>query len=248
MPKKLNEQQLHELKDWLQSHEIVYKNLHRDFSDCLPVANLLKKFYSKLVELHNYPPRNNTQLKVNNWETLNLKVLSKIGLQQNKQMLEKFAKAIPGAIESLLYDIMIIDREQQQQKAGDHQINEQEKIWTENDEIMTVTVNKRIGDGLIQVPQKMILYSLYEEAIKQCQAKDNYITAAQQKITHLENVIQLKAERIDELCAQLAKVSVRNLLSHVNRLEHSHSGPVLNDNVSIGSNFKENGSEENITI
>ncbi|XP_073843536.1 sperm flagellar protein 1 [Musca autumnalis] len=213
MPRKLNDQQLQELKEWLQLHEVLYKNLHRDFSDGLPVVNLLKKLYPKLIDLHNYPPRNNTQLKLNNWETLNLKVLSKIGLQQSKQMLERLAKAIPGAIESLLYDIMMLEREQQQQRSGDHQIiGEQEKLWAENDEIMTVTVNKRVGDALIQVPQKMILYSLYEEAMKQCLAKDNYITAAQQKITHLENVIQLKVERIDELCGQLAKLSMPNTL------------------------------------
>ncbi|XP_061389304.1 sperm flagellar protein 1 [Musca vetustissima] len=238
MPKKLNDQQLRELKEWLQLHEIVYKNLHRDFSDGLLVVQLLKKFYPKLIDLHNYPPRNNTQLKVNNWETLNLKVLTKIGLQQNKNSIEKFAKAVPGAIESLLYDIMLLAREQlEQRKNNDQLINEQERIWAENDEIITVTVNKRIGDGLIQVPQKMILYSLYEEALKQSHAKDNYLLAAQQKITHLENVIQLKVERIDELCSQLAKVSVRNLLRQVDHLEQQlQSDPLINVSHSGGDN------------
>lgn len=227
MPKRLNDEQLQEIKEWLQLQEISYKNLNRDFSDALPVANLLKKLYPKLIDLHNYPPRNSTQLKLNNWETLNHKVLTKLGLHQNKDMLDKLSKAIPGAMESLLCDIMLLERSQQNK--GDQLPDEQEQLWTENDEVMTVTVNKRIGDGLIQVPQKMILYSIYEEALKASQAKDNFIAAAQQKITHLENVIQLKAERIDELCQQLAKVSVRSLCRQSNMsssVEHFSTSPL----------------------
>lgn len=210
MPKNLSNEELKELKCWLQEHQVAYKNLNRDFSDALPVANILKNFFPKLIDLHNYPSRNNTQLKLNSWETLNYKVLTKLGLHQNKHMLDKLSKGIPGAIEALLYDIMLMIRAQ---KSKGDKPDEQEQLWSENDEVMIVKVNKKIGDAIVQVPQKMILFSIYEQALRESHAKDNFVTTAQQKVTHLENVLKLKEERIEELCSQLAKVSVRSLLN-----------------------------------
>ncbi|XP_065361112.1 sperm flagellar protein 1 [Calliphora vicina] len=204
MPKRLTSEEFNELKSWLKDQQVTYKNLNRDFSDALPVANLLKSFYPKLIDLHNYPPRNSTQLKLNNWETFNYKVLSKLGLQQHKNMLDKLSKGMAGAIEALLYDIMLMIRTQ---KSKGDKPDEQEQLWTDNDDVMMVTVSKKIGDAIVQVPQKMILFSIYEQVLRESQAKDSFIATTQQKITHLENVLQLKEERIEELCGQLAKVS-----------------------------------------
>ncbi|KAM7358614.1 sperm flagellar protein 1 [Cochliomyia hominivorax] len=211
MPKHLTPEEYNELKNWLQELQVTYKNLNRDFSDALPVANLLKGFYPKLVDLHNYPARNNTQLKLNNWETFNYKVLTKLGLQQSKNMLDKLSKGTVGAVEALLYDIMVMIKSQ---KSKGDKPDEQEQVWTENDDIMMVTVNKKIGDAIVQVPQKMILFSIYEQVLRESQAKENFITTSQQKITHLENILKLKEERIEELCAQLAKVTESMTSSH----------------------------------
>ncbi|XP_036339873.1 sperm flagellar protein 1-like [Rhagoletis pomonella] len=233
MPKRLTDEELSELKNWLADHQINPNKLHREFSDAVAFANLLKKLYPKLIDLHNYPPRNNTQLKLNNWETLNFKALGKIGLQQTRDMLEKFAKGTPGAIESLLYDIKMHDRNPIKGERND----EQEQAWSENDDIIVVNVNKKIGDAIVQVPQKMILYSIYEQALRDCQTKDSYLNSANQKIAHLENILKLKAERIDELCGQLAKVSVRSLLKHHN-LENSSPNSLLNlDNIENETNI-----------
>uniref|UniRef100_A0A1B0BX47 CH-like domain-containing protein n=1 Tax=Glossina palpalis gambiensis TaxID=67801 RepID=A0A1B0BX47_9MUSC len=247
MPKKLTNEDLETLKLWLMDHEVHYKNLNRDASDAVLVVTLLKKIHPKLIDLHNYPSRNNTQLKINNWETLNLKVLSKLGLQQSKSMLEKLAKGTVGAVEALLSDIMLMEKANQAR--GDKRDDEQEQLWSENDDLMMVTVNKKIGDAIIQVPQKMILYSIYEQVLRKSQAKDVYLSASQQKITHLENVLKLKAERIEELCAQLAKVSVRSLMKQHN-LETSSSNSALptetlNDN-NNNNNNNNNNSNSNI--
>lgn len=70
------------------------------------LAEVLKQLYPKLVELHNYPPRNSFHLKMDNWNTINRKVLRKLGLQQSSEMLQNYCNAMPGAIESLCYNIM----------------------------------------------------------------------------------------------------------------------------------------------
>ncbi|XP_018790256.1 PREDICTED: sperm flagellar protein 1 [Bactrocera latifrons] len=233
MPKRLTDEELSELKVWLTDQQINPNKMHREFSDAVPVANLLKRLYPKLIDLHNYPSRNNTQLKLNNWETLNFKALGKIGLQQTKSMLQKLAAGTPGAIESLLYDIKMQSKAKQSDR-----IDDQELAWSENDDIIAVNVSKKIGDAIVQVPQKMILYSIYESAIRESQAKDSYLNAANQKIAHLENILKLKAERIEELCAQLAKVSVRSLIKQHN-FENSSPKSLLNfDNIENETNSK----------
>ncbi|XP_053952882.1 sperm flagellar protein 1 [Anastrepha ludens] len=234
MPKRLTDEQLSDLKKWLADQQINPNKLHREFSDAVPVANLLKKLYPKLIDLHNYPPRNNTQLKLNNWETLNFKALGKIGLQQTKNMLHKLAKGIPGAIESLLYDIKMNDRLLKKNDKND----EQEQAWSENDDIIVVNVNKKVGDAIVQVPQKMILYSVYEQSVRDLQTKDSYLNAANQKIAHLENLLKLKSERIDELCAQLAKVSMRSLLKQHNLENSNPNSPSNSDNIENETNNK----------
>lgn len=218
MPRKLSDEELTEVRKWLSDQNFNLTKLHREFSDGVLVAQLLKKFYPKLIDLHNYPARNNTQLKLINWETLNSKALSKLGIHLNKMTLEKLAKATPGVVETLLCDIMLLEKSTRVKE--DNNIDFQEQIWTENDEVMMVTVNKKIGDAIVQVPQKMILYSIYEETLRESSSRDTYLYAAQQKIAHLENILRLKTERIDELCAQLAKLSVRSLLKQHN-LENS---------------------------
>lgn len=69
------------------------------------LAELLKQIYPKLVELHNYSSRNSFILKLDNWITINRKILQKLDLNQSIETLEKLCKASPGAIELLLYQI-----------------------------------------------------------------------------------------------------------------------------------------------
>ncbi|XP_067647243.1 sperm flagellar protein 1-like [Eurosta solidaginis] len=232
MPKRLTDEELSELKNWLAEQQINPNKLHRECSDAVLVANLLKKLYPKLIDLHNYPPRNNTQLKLENWETLNFKALGKIGLQQTKSTMQELAKGTPGAIESLLYDIKIHDRNARKvQRSEEH-----EEAWSQNDDVIVVNINKKIGDAIVQVPQKMVLYSIYEQTLRDSQGKESYLSAANQKIAHLENILKLKSERIDELCAQLAKLSVRSLLKQNNLENSAPNSPINVENFENESN------------
>jgi hypothetical protein len=78
----MNEQQLAEVYEMV---DIVpfsrqKKNIARDFSDGSMMAELIAHYYPKKVELHNYPTTNTVTKKVQNWNTLNTKVLKKLGI------------------------------------------------------------------------------------------------------------------------------------------------------------------------
>lgn len=69
------------------------------------MVEILKKHFPKLVEEHNYSPKNAHGQKLVNWETLNNKVLKKLNLHLTKKRIEQLAKGEPGKIEKLLIDV-----------------------------------------------------------------------------------------------------------------------------------------------
>ena len=79
------------------------KNISRDFSDGVLMAELMKHYYPRLVELHNYSAANSIVQKLNNWKTLNSKVFKKLGFQLSKKEIDEIINCLPERIEKILY-------------------------------------------------------------------------------------------------------------------------------------------------
>ncbi|KAM0730631.1 Sperm flagellar protein 1 [Formica fusca] len=96
-----------ELFAWIDSIPISKpaRNLTRDFSDAVLMAEILKVYYPRYVELHNYVPASNLNMKKENWNTLNRKVLAKIDMKLSKDTIHHLANASQGTIEKLLLDL-----------------------------------------------------------------------------------------------------------------------------------------------
>lgn len=73
----LKEDELQKLYSWVDQVPLSRKkkSITRDFSDGILVAEIVKHFIPRLVELHNYASANSTNQKLNNWQTLNRKVI-----------------------------------------------------------------------------------------------------------------------------------------------------------------------------
>ncbi|KTG31660.1 hypothetical protein cypCar_00003625 [Cyprinus carpio] len=71
--KQLDEEALQDLYAWIDKIPLSRpkRNITRDFSDGVMTAEVVKHFFPKLVELHNYTPAHSTQQKLSNWSTLN---------------------------------------------------------------------------------------------------------------------------------------------------------------------------------
>lgn len=69
------------------------------------MAELLKRYYPKYVDVHNYVAGNSIAKKVDNWCTLNRKVLSKIDIKLGKELINQLASSQPGVIERVLADL-----------------------------------------------------------------------------------------------------------------------------------------------
>ena len=65
----INEEEMQEVYNWVDDIPLSRpkKNIARDFSDCVLIAEVIKHFVPGIVDLHNYVNAHNLQQKTSNW-------------------------------------------------------------------------------------------------------------------------------------------------------------------------------------
>uniref|UniRef100_A0A8C6TXN9 Zgc:66426 n=1 Tax=Neogobius melanostomus TaxID=47308 RepID=A0A8C6TXN9_9GOBI len=104
MDRLLNEEELQDLYAWIDKIPLSRPKRHitRDFSDGVMAAEVVKCYFPKLVDLHNYVPANSTAQKLSNWDLLNRKVFSKLEFHVTEDTVNKIVLSSAGAIEPVL--------------------------------------------------------------------------------------------------------------------------------------------------
>ncbi|XP_077991986.1 sperm flagellar protein 1-like [Glandiceps talaboti] len=104
---EIEEEQLQDLFAWIDEIPLSRpkKNITRDFADGVMVAEIVKHYVPKIVELHNYTPANSLQQKMSNWGTLNRKVLSKLTYNVPENIVRQISSCKPGVVEVVLYQL-----------------------------------------------------------------------------------------------------------------------------------------------
>ncbi|XP_030603506.1 sperm flagellar protein 1 isoform X1 [Archocentrus centrarchus] len=104
MDRELNEEELQDLFAWIDKIPLSRPKRHitRDFSDAVMAAEVVKHFFPKLVDLHNYVPASSTQQKLSNWKLLNRKVFSKLIFHVPEETLKKITLSTAGAVVPVL--------------------------------------------------------------------------------------------------------------------------------------------------
>ena len=116
----LTDQQLEELYQWIDKIPLSRRkrNLSRDFSDGVLMAEVVAHFFPRLVDLHNYDQGLRVDTKIYNWKTLNNKVLKKLDFNLDTETITELANARPGVIEDVLWDFrqVVIAKQKQSNK------------------------------------------------------------------------------------------------------------------------------------
>ncbi|XP_021378556.1 sperm flagellar protein 1-like isoform X7 [Mizuhopecten yessoensis] len=104
---ELNDDELTDLYKWVDAIPLSKpkKNMTRDFADGVQVAELVKNFFPKLVDLYNYPTCSNAKQKAKNWEYLNRTVFSKLRFELASDVIEDLSTCKPGVIEKVLHKL-----------------------------------------------------------------------------------------------------------------------------------------------
>ncbi|KAF7252329.1 Sperm flagellar protein 1 [Varanus komodoensis] len=118
---ELDEEALNELYGWVDGIPLSRpkRNIARDFSDGVLVAEVVKFYFPKMVEMHNYAPASSTQQKLSNWGHLNRKVLSKLNFSVPEDVVRKIVQCTPGVVELVLLPLrQKIEEKQKQAKVS----------------------------------------------------------------------------------------------------------------------------------
>lgn len=100
----LSDEQLRALYAWIDAIPLTRpkRNIGRDFADGVMLAEVVAAYFPTLVELHNYAAANSVKQRVYNFETLNQRVLRKLGYQIPRPLIDDIVACRPGAIEGVL--------------------------------------------------------------------------------------------------------------------------------------------------
>ncbi|XP_042326787.1 sperm flagellar protein 1 [Sceloporus undulatus] len=126
-PGELDEESLNDLYSWVDGIPLSRpkRNIARDFSDGVLVAEMVKFYFPKMVEMHNYAPANSTHQKLSNWGHLNRKVLSKLNFSVPEDIVRKIAQCTPGVVELVLIPLrQKIEAKQKQAKISSNSYQE----------------------------------------------------------------------------------------------------------------------------
>ena len=120
---ELNDEQLRALYAWIDAIPLSRpkRNIARDFSDGVMLAEVIAAYFPAFVELHNYSAAHSVQQKLYNFDTLNQRVLKKLGFQIPRPVIEDIVNCRPGAIENVLNALqykMAKYREKMQKRGG----------------------------------------------------------------------------------------------------------------------------------
>ena len=158
------------------------KNIARDFNDAVLLAEMIKFHYPRLVELHNYPSASSTKQKLSNWNTLNNKVLKKLGLKISKEEINNVMNSKPNAIENLLKKVFRVIKNLPQESQENQNIN-----YENNNDNNVFRANKK---NFIQSNN-----NFNNEEAQELQEK---IAEKEQEITEMEEHLEDLKKRIEE--------------------------------------------------
>lgn len=207
---------LSDIFEWVDSIPLSRpkKNINRDFSDGVLFAEVLASFFPKLVEMHNYPATCSATQKKNNWEVLNKKVLTKIGLKIPADQIADLVQAKVGAIEMALKSVY--------EKVRGYEAEKEKKMAAEvaasargdgndgdnssngnpgQDDVCQVYGNPE--DGLIYRGVKMVPASIVEEKDTRIKELEHTLKELRKKVRRQETLVALKEEHLQDLTFQL---------------------------------------------
>ena len=211
---ELDDTALQELYSWIDTIPLTRpkKNISRDFSDGVLAAEVVSHFTPRLVELHNYSPASSSTQKITNWQTLNRKVLVKLGLKLPDGTLRQIVSCQPGAVEIALHNIKLrleatLSRTRHESHGlGNTYMNHTgEERYYDAERVSSIRPPYTFtgSDGLLEN------YTELEKRIYAAEKDQNFyeqqetMHLLQMKIRRLEHLVRIRDLRIEHLSTQL---------------------------------------------
>ena len=183
------------------------KNISRDFNDAVLLAEMIKFHYPRLVDLHNYPSASSTKAKLVNWETLNKKVLKKLGVKINKNEINEIINSKPNAIENLLGRLyqVIHGIPQESTNSKKNQNFQQNNNNVLRNKQMNNQMMNNMNDNDMNNDESAELINAINEKDQEIANLKEYIETLEQKLktsNEKQNQLELKIKELNSLLLQ----------------------------------------------
>lgn len=204
----LSEEQLRALYAWIDAIPLSRpkRNIARDFSDGVMLAEVVHAYFPALVEVHNYTPAHSVKQKIYNFETLNQRVLRKFGYVIPRPAIEDVVNCKPGAIESVLNTLqfkMAKYREKKAAAAGSDSADSppkkdsargQPRVEPEIPQVRGAVKSSVKGQVMANVDEEILI-----EKERQIRELQETVEILELKIAKLEQLVRLKDNKIQKL-------------------------------------------------
>ena len=175
--------------EWVDSIQLSRpkKNIARDFSDGLLLAEVIKAYLPRYVELHNYPSCTSMENKRTNWNVLNQKVLRKIGCKLTKQEIEDIISFQPMAIENVLKKVYFALQEKCNVNMGNNMQNNSNFGQSNNN--IEFVLRKKLAEKENIIKQLKDIVEVLEMKLKNSEEMERNLEG---KISKLNEIIGSK--------------------------------------------------------
>ena len=186
------------------------------------MAEILKRYYPKYVDIQNYIPTCNTAKKIDNWCTLNRKVFSKLNIKLSMNIISKLAQSKPGYIEKILLDLrtkIINDYDIERNSLLDgceDSLSQGKSIFSYS--LKGIILINFIGCFIefpktIKNPEESLNQTIPRKAFvklkKELEEKTITINLLLKKIEHLETMLKFKEQQIEDLTVQIHSTTAK---------------------------------------
>ena len=199
----IDEEELQRIYNWVDEIPLSRpkRNISRDFADGVLLAEIIKHFIPRLIEIHNYSSASSMQKKMYNWSTLNSKVFRKMGFQLAKKDIDSVVNAEPEAIERILsaVNVKIFDFLENSQQAANRSIDRSSPT--------SIKAPVSIGQPQRQKPNAAMEEALIERETTIQELKET-IEIMEVKIQKLEQLVKIKDSKIITLTNKLAGAGI----------------------------------------
>ena len=213
--KELTDEQLKALYAWIDAIPLSRpkKNIARDFSDGILFAEVVAAYFPDLVDLHNYTPANSMKQKMYNFETLNTRVLRKMGCCIPRSSIAEIVNCRPGSVETVLNTLQFRMSKYRESKGGNESplhspVRSEIKNDSDHHTSQPILAQKSFSGvgmkgGVKDQGKTMVMASVDEEILlgkeQEIRELQETVEILELKVVKLEQLVRLKDNKIQKL-------------------------------------------------
>ncbi|RYH09146.1 hypothetical protein EON65_40340 [archaeon] len=207
---ELTDEQLRAIYAWIDGIPLSRpkRNIARDFSDGVLLAEVVSAYFPHLVELHNYTSASSLKHKMYNLETLNARVLKRLGYVLPRSLIEDVANCKAGAVEQVLNKLQFKMAKYRERKFTDegspHGHRQEDSVPETNPSqanrqqgnVQQKNANAGGGNGNVRITIDQNILLEKEQQIRDLQEN---VEILELKVAKLEQLVRLKDQKIQKL-------------------------------------------------